>query len=143
LRSRVEGLETGYLARFPKSGSYYFWGIARPEFVNESLTFQYRELKRHAERPQQRSSEIDMHQDYVHTALQHGGHGIGKAGATHDHHAGHSVAMFRDKFWLSFALTIPVVFWSTDVQKTRLSRPAVVWTTTSTMARAKSSARIT
>jgi Cu2+-exporting ATPase len=25
--------------------------------------------------------------------------------------------MFRDKFWLSFALTIPVVFWSTDVQR--------------------------
>jgi Cu2+-exporting ATPase len=24
--------------------------------------------------------------------------------------------MFRDKFWVSFALTIPVVFWSTDVQ---------------------------
>jgi Cu2+-exporting ATPase len=24
--------------------------------------------------------------------------------------------MFRDKFWLSFALTIPVVFWSNDVQ---------------------------
>jgi len=24
--------------------------------------------------------------------------------------------MFRDKFWLSFALTIPIVFWSTDVQ---------------------------
>jgi Cu2+-exporting ATPase len=24
--------------------------------------------------------------------------------------------MFRDKFWLSFALTIPVVIWSTDVQ---------------------------
>src|ERR1022692_3118524 len=34
----------------------------------------------------------------------------------HDRHAGHSVAIFRDKFWLSFALTIPVVFWSTDVQ---------------------------
>ena len=34
----------------------------------------------------------------------------------HDRHAGHSVAMFRDKFWLSFALTIPVVFWSADVQ---------------------------
>ena len=34
----------------------------------------------------------------------------------HDRHAGHSVAMFRDKFWLSFALTFPVVFWSTDVQ---------------------------
>ena len=36
---------------------------------------------------------------------------------SHDRHAGHSVAMFRDKFWLSFALTIPVVFWSTDVQQ--------------------------
>ncbi|MGH9714772.1 MAG: heavy metal translocating P-type ATPase [Candidatus Acidiferrales bacterium] len=35
----------------------------------------------------------------------------------HDRHAGHSVAMFRDKFWLSFALTIPVIFWSTDVQR--------------------------
>jgi Cu2+-exporting ATPase len=36
--------------------------------------------------------------------------------ASHDRHAGHSVAMFRDKFWLSFALTIPVVYWSSDVQ---------------------------
>ena len=29
---RVERMETGYLARFPKSGSYYFWGVARPEY---------------------------------------------------------------------------------------------------------------
>lgn len=36
--------------------------------------------------------------------------------AGHDRHAGHSVAMFRDKFWLSFALTIPVVTWSSEVQ---------------------------
>src|SRR5271163_2995778 len=35
---------------------------------------------------------------------------------THEGHAGHSVAMFRDKFWLSCAFTIPVIFWSTDVQ---------------------------
>jgi Cu2+-exporting ATPase len=34
----------------------------------------------------------------------------------HDRHEGHSVAMFRDKFWLSFALTIPVVLLSHDVQ---------------------------
>src|SRR6202158_4352001 len=47
---------------------------------------------------------------------QHAGHKISDAHASHDRHAGHSVAMFRDKFWLSFALTIPVVFWSTDVQ---------------------------
>jgi Cu2+-exporting ATPase len=29
----------------------------------------------------------------------------------HDKHAGHSVAMFRDKFWLSLALTIPTLLW--------------------------------
>jgi Cu2+-exporting ATPase len=34
----------------------------------------------------------------------------------HDRHAGHSVAMFRDKFWLTFTLTIPVIFWSSEVQ---------------------------
>src|SRR5260370_15021321 len=43
-------------------------------------------------------------------------HKMSEGDASHDRHAGHSVAMFRDKFWLSFALTIPVVFWSTDVQ---------------------------
>jgi P-type Cu2+ transporter len=35
----------------------------------------------------------------------------------HDRHAGHSVAMFRDKFWLSLALTIPVILLSHDVQE--------------------------
>jgi Cu2+-exporting ATPase len=34
----------------------------------------------------------------------------------HDRHAGHSVAMFRDKFWLTLGLTIPVVLLSTDIQ---------------------------
>jgi Cu2+-exporting ATPase len=43
------------------------------------------------------------------TTGQHGGH------AAHDRHAGHSVAMFRDRFWLSLALTIPVVLLSSDV----------------------------
>jgi P-type Cu2+ transporter len=38
------------------------------------------------------------------------------AHAGHDRHAGHSVAMFRDKFWLSLAFTIPVVVWSSEVQ---------------------------
>jgi Cu2+-exporting ATPase len=35
----------------------------------------------------------------------------------HDRHEGHSVAMFRDKFWLSFLLTIPVVVWSPDIEE--------------------------
>ena len=45
-----------------------------------------------------------------------GGHGHHAAGG-HDKHAGHSVAMFRDKFWLSLALTIPVVLLSHDIQE--------------------------
>src|SRR5437899_126802 len=56
------------------------------------------------------------HQAHGHAANQHAGHKISDAHASHDRHAGHSVAIFRDKFWLSFALTIPVVFWSSDVQ---------------------------
>ncbi|TME82319.1 MAG: heavy metal translocating P-type ATPase [Chloroflexi bacterium] len=36
--------------------------------------------------------------------------------AGHDRHAGHSVAMFRDKFWLSLALTVPVVLLSRDIR---------------------------
>jgi Cu2+-exporting ATPase len=48
-----------------------------------------------------------------------GGHGEGHAehAGGHDKHAGHSVAMFRDKFWLSLALTIPVVLLSHDIQE--------------------------
>ena len=37
--------------------------------------------------------------------------------AGHDRHEGHSVAMFRDKFWLTLALTVPVVILSSDIQK--------------------------
>jgi P-type Cu2+ transporter len=50
------------------------------------------------------------------TGSQHARPSMSGAHASHHRHAGHSVAMFRDRFWLSFALTIPVVFWSTDVQ---------------------------
>jgi len=46
----------------------------------------------------------------------HTGHNMFHIHGSHDRHAGHSVGMFGDKFWLSFVLTIPVLFWSTDVQ---------------------------
>ena len=39
----------------------------------------------------------------------HGGSAAGHEG--HDKHAGHSVALFRDKFWWSLALTLPTLFW--------------------------------
>jgi Cu2+-exporting ATPase len=45
-----------------------------------------------------------------------GDHTDGHAGG-HDKHAGHSVAMFRDRFWLSLILTLPVVFFSETIQE--------------------------
>ncbi len=56
------------------------------------------------------------HAAHAEEADPHTGHKMSKSHGNHDRHAGHSVAMFRDKFWWSFALTIPVIFWSTDVQ---------------------------
>jgi Cu2+-exporting ATPase len=55
--------------------------------------------------------------DVAHTAMGHSGreHVPGRGG--HDRHAGHSVAMFRDRFWLSFLLTLPVLVWSADLQQ--------------------------
>ncbi|HSE66791.1 MAG TPA: heavy metal translocating P-type ATPase [Gemmatimonadales bacterium] len=44
----------------------------------------------------------------------HSGAGVHKPQATHgahDKHAGHNVAMFRDKFWISLALTVPTLIW--------------------------------
>ncbi|MCC6395341.1 MAG: heavy metal translocating P-type ATPase [Bryobacterales bacterium] len=49
-------------------------------------------------------------------ARQHAGHGAPEPRSGHDRHAGHSVAAFRDKFWLSLAMTIPVIVWSKEVQ---------------------------
>jgi Cu2+-exporting ATPase len=57
------------------------------------------------------------HKDQRQVSDPHAGHKMSDIHRSHDRHAGHSVAVFRDKFWLSFALTIPVVFWSTDVQR--------------------------
>ncbi len=44
----------------------------------------------------------------------HAGHDVHArhgAHAGHDKHAGHSPGMFRDKFWLSLALTVPTLIW--------------------------------
>jgi Cu2+-exporting ATPase len=35
----------------------------------------------------------------------------------HDKHAGHSVAMFRNKFWVSLALTVPTLVWGHMLQR--------------------------
>ena len=48
-----------------------------------------------------------------HHAMSHAGHG--EPGA-HDRHEGHSVAMFRDRFWITLLLSIPTLVWSGMVQ---------------------------
>ena len=51
-------------------------------------------------------------------ALEHGAH------AGHDKHAGHSVEMFRSRFWVSLVLSIPIVLYSPMVQEwLRFSMP--------------------
>ena len=61
----------------------------------------------HSEHPEHTDARVDRAPD---TGGGHEGH------ASHDKHAGHSVAMFRDKFWLSLALTIPTLVWGHMLQ---------------------------
>jgi P-type Cu2+ transporter len=52
--------------------------------------------------------------------------GAATARQVHDPHAGHSPTMFRDRFWLSAALTVPAVIWSEHIQMLlRYRAPAV------------------
>ncbi|AMN48092.1 Cu2+-exporting ATPase [Steroidobacter denitrificans] len=66
---------------------------------------------------------MKQHDHHQHDHHAHGGHAShagkaapGDAHAGHDKHAGHSVAMFRDKFWLTMVLAIPTVIWSGMIQ---------------------------
>jgi Cu2+-exporting ATPase len=49
--------------------------------------------------------EYAEHAERAHAGDAHAQH------AGHDEHAGHSVAMFRDKFWITLLLTIPTLVW--------------------------------
>ncbi len=44
------------------------------------------------------------------THAAHAGH------AAHDKHAGHTPEMFRDRFWLSVVLTLPILYFSHEIQ---------------------------
>ena len=59
-----------------------------------------------------------MHEDHNHnhTHHNHSEHPDHSEHQDHDKHAGHSVAMFKDKFWLSLILTIPVLAYSEMIQ---------------------------
>lgn len=62
--------------------------------------------------PHEATTQTDInHKQSEHHEHHHSEH------QEHDKHAGHSVAMFRDKFWLSFILTIPVLAYSEMIQR--------------------------
>src|SRR5574338_1601641 len=71
-----------------------------------------------------RSSVPANHAHQASHVTPHNGHGHGPGHATpptnshgHDKHAGHSVAMFRDKFWVSLLLTLPALAWGHMLQR--------------------------
>ncbi len=61
--------------------------------------------------------QASAHDGHATAHDEHQQTGPGASGhAGHDKHAGHSVAMFRDRFWLTLLLTIPVILLSDDIQ---------------------------
>ncbi|MBU1227456.1 MAG: copper-translocating P-type ATPase [Actinobacteria bacterium] len=71
------------------------------------------------------------HADHTATEPHRPGHDVHDAHAGHDKHEGHSPEMFRDRFWWSLVLTVPVVVFSEMVQEwfgyTAPSFPASDW----------------
>lgn len=59
------------------------------------------------------TSPGQIHPDTHQGTGSHAAHGAhpDAPGEGHDKHAGHSVAMFRNKFWLSLLMTIPTLVW--------------------------------
>src|SRR5215470_3818199 len=57
------------------------------------------------------TSEVSAHAHSAHDA-----HGAHHGASGHDEHAGHSVEMFRQKFWGTLLLSIPTVIWSPMIQ---------------------------
>jgi Cu2+-exporting ATPase len=56
------------------------------------------------------------HHRHHHETRPDAGTGARSAAGGHDKHAGHSVAMFRDRFWLTLALTVPTLVWEPMLQ---------------------------
>lgn len=64
-------------------------------------------------------SGTDLGHDHAEYAMHKSNRMLPRTAAAHmghDRHAGHAVAMFRDKFWVTLILTLPVVVWSSEVQ---------------------------
>jgi Cu2+-exporting ATPase len=71
-------------------------------------------LNRHVDHVEQEMNPDETRGDGLYDDHADHSHDHGHAGHDHAGHGGHHdhVAMFRDKFWLTLALTVPVVFFS-------------------------------
>ena len=78
-----------------------------PEVSDSSNVTQVRAVRRPPPSPHAHGPH---HDHSGHRSDAHGGH------EGHDKHAGHSVAMFRDKFWISLLLTLPTLVWGHMLQ---------------------------
>ena len=80
----------------------------------------------HSNRPHSASDDVSHAASERHSppSDEHAGHAPrgpaavarSESHAEHDKHAGHSVAMFRDKFWISLLLTLPTLVWGHMLQ---------------------------
>ena len=67
----------------------------------------------HAHESDVRDAQARPHQHHGGVRSGHEAH----EGVGHDKHAGHSVEMFRDKFWGTLLLSIPTIIWAPMIQR--------------------------
>ncbi|MGE0705261.1 MAG: heavy metal translocating P-type ATPase, partial [Vicinamibacterales bacterium] len=80
----------------------------------DSTSHAHRQPRQHEHRPPEQPPERASAASHAHpssAATDHDAHGA------RDRHAGHSVEMFRDRFWITLALTIPTLVWSEMIQQ--------------------------
>lgn len=82
--------------------------------MNHSPHHQHVEHRDHAGHDSARAAARETHR---HPGAAHGAPHDSDTGAVHDAHKGHSPDAFRDKFWLSLLLSVPVVVWSQHIQE--------------------------
>src|SRR5262245_38696927 len=69
----------------------------------------------HSHEPHQSHDPVTAEHEHGMAPAGHRGH-ESHEGVSHDKQAGHSVEMFRDKFWGTFLLSIPTIIWAPMIQ---------------------------
>jgi P-type Cu2+ transporter len=70
----------------------------------------------HDHKPHRRAAVSRSDRPPTGSHVHHGPGASMDRGGAHDRHAGHSVEMFRDRFWITLFLTLPTLVWSDMIQ---------------------------